>query len=208
MGFRSVGSAAAVTSSSRRRVTASAAGHGGHGGARRCLFMQSHLLAAGPQRRQPVTAATARRSRAPNQVISPHMRKAGVPRGGSIQRCIGAGRCRPGGPSALARRSGLASRWRLPVRITGGQEGCFRLRPPRQEPGHGAERRGAGRREAGGLGLGGSPASGRLDAAKERAEQRGAARRPGPQRRAPPLGEFALNFISATCGIRDGPPAP
>jgi len=40
----------------------------------------------------------------------------------------GSPRCRPGGPSALAWRSGLGPRWRSPVRMTGDLEGCFRPR--------------------------------------------------------------------------------
>ena len=65
-----------------------------------------------------------------------------------MQRCIGAGRCRPGGPLALARRSGLVSCWRPPVRMTGGREGCSRLGSWRQA-GFAEQRASASKQEAG-----------------------------------------------------------
>ena len=49
--------------------------------------------------------------------------------------------CRPGGPSALAWRSGLGPCWWSPVRMTGDREGCFRPRTSAAGERIGVERR-------------------------------------------------------------------
>jgi len=115
------------------------------------------LLAVGSRRRRPVTAVTAGHDAASSQVQgillawsrlrrgleqairTPPSAVPQVFKGGVHTAMYGSPCCRPGGPSALAWRSGLGPRWWSPVRITGDLEGCFRLGSRRQAGG--AERR-------------------------------------------------------------------
>jgi hypothetical protein len=118
-------------------------GHGVGGRSR-----QSRRVTALPLHARRTFLAGSRRprwwTRAPNHTVLPTVaanRDDLELKGGVHTAMYGSLCCRPGGPSALAWRSGLGPCWWSPVRMTGDREGCFRPRTSAAGERIGVERR-------------------------------------------------------------------